>query len=300
MTKAIRFAHLALLGVALIYGANYAIAKIVMDDQYIGPSGFILMRAVTATMLFWITFRRTGNTIPQGNDRWRLMLCGLLGVAANQTLFFEGLARTSPIHASLIMVITPLLVLLLSTIIAGRWPSSRTILGMMLAAGGTVWLILQGNGNSSSAKADWLGDLMVAGNAISYAGYLVLVQPLMKKYPAGWILKWVFFFGMIPVLFNGWSEAVLVDWSRFTTPVWLSFLYVLLFTTYLTYLFNAWALQHVAAVTVSAYIYLQPLIAALAAVLLGQDHPTWMVFFAGLLICGGVWMASKSPVLVEK
>lgn len=271
-----------------------------MDDRYIGPSGFILMRAVTATVLFWITFRRTGNAIPQGNDRWRLMLCGLLGVAANQTLFFEGLARTSPIHASLIMVITPLLVLLLSTIIAGRWPSLRTILGMMLAAAGTVWLILQGNENGSSTKGDWLGDLMVAGNAISYAGYLVLVQPLMKKYPAGWILKWVFFFGMIPVLFNGWNEAVLVDWSRFTTPVWLSFLYVLFFTTYLTYLFNAWALQHVAAVTVSAYIYLQPLIAALAAVLLGQDHPTWMVFFSGLLICGGVWMASKSPVLAEK
>lgn len=285
-------AHLALFAVALIYGANYAIAKVVLDDRYIGPNGFILLRVITATALFWVVFHRTGGGRPRGADLVRLIACGFLGVSLNQLLFFGGLARTSPIHASLIMVLTPLLVLLFAALIQGRRITLRSGTGILMAAAGAVALILPGQGQAVH-QGDLTGDLMVAGNATSYALYLVLVQPLMHRYPPMWVLKWVFLFGSLFVIFVGWPELLDIQWRTFTWPVSLSLGYVLLFTTFFTYLFNAVALRHVAAVTVSAYIYLQPVIATLVAQLIGKDQLTFSTLSAGLVIIAGVWLASR-------
>jgi len=292
MARPVLHAHLALLGVALIYGANYSIAKVVLDDAYIGPRGFILMRVLTATGLFWLLFRRSGPAAPPRADLWRLVLCGFLGVSLNQLLFFDGLARTSPIHASLIMVLTPLMVLLIGAVAARRWPGPRVSAGVLLAGGGAVWLMMP-RGAYGLGTGDLTGDLMVAGNATSYALYLVLVQPLMMRYPPMWVLKWVFLFGTFFVLFAGWDQMLTARWTDFTLPVALSFGYVLLFTTFFTYLLNAFALQHVAAVTVSAYIYLQPVIAAAVALGMGKDRLTVSTLAAGLTIVGGVWLASR-------
>lgn len=283
-------AHLALFGVALIYGANYSIAKVVLDDRYIGPSGFILMRVITATALFWIVFRHTGSPRISRRDMGWLALCGLLGVSVNQLLFFGGLERTSPIHASLIMVLTPMLVLLLSVILEGRPFQARLTGGLVMAGAGSVWLVWPGEG-AAAGSGDPLGDVMVAGNAVSYAAYLILVRPLMQRYPPMEVLKWVFLFGAMPVLFAGWQEVGAARWADFTLPVALSFGYVLLFTTFFTYLLNAVALRHVAAVTVSAYIYLQPVIATVVALGMGKDRLTISTLASGMMIIAGVWLS---------
>ena len=113
-------AHLALFAVAVIYGANYSIAKVVLAGDYIGPLGFILVRVLTATALFWMTgLWRPTPAIPRQDMGRLLSFVGLFGVASNQMLF-SGLDRTTPIHASLIMVLTPVLVLLLSALIERR------------------------------------------------------------------------------------------------------------------------------------------------------------------------------------
>ncbi|MBT8271285.1 MAG: EamA family transporter, partial [Bacteroidia bacterium] len=94
-------AHLALFGANLIYGANYLIAKGVMPDK-IGPSAFVLIRIIGASLLFWI-IRFFIREKVEKKDLLRLLLCGLLGVATNQMFFFNGLNLTSPIDASIII-----------------------------------------------------------------------------------------------------------------------------------------------------------------------------------------------------
>jgi drug/metabolite transporter (DMT)-like permease len=285
------YAHLALLAVALIYGANYSIAKIVLDGQYIGPLGFILMRVIAATSLFWLSGIGRPQEAPRGTDLWRLVLCGLLGVAVNQMFFFSGLARTTPIHAALIMVLTPMIVLLLGALITWRKLKPLSILGLLLASAGAAWLI--GRNGTGLGDGDMIGDLMVAMNATSYALYLILVRTLMQRYSPMWVLRWVFLFGMFFVVFFGWQEVLEARWADFTWPVTLSFIYVLVFTTFLAYGLNAFALKKVAAITVSAYIYLQPVFAALIALIIGNDRLDINTLIAGVLIFGGVWLVSK-------
>ena len=116
MERRLIYAHLALFIVALVYGLNYIIAKDVMVGGYLHPFTFILLRVVTATFLLWITDLLLVRDKVDKKDLPYLALCGLFGVAANQLLFFSGLKLTSPIHASLIMTCSPVLVLVMAQI----------------------------------------------------------------------------------------------------------------------------------------------------------------------------------------
>ena len=256
-------AHLALVAVALIYGCNYLVAKGLMPDL-VGPSGFIVLRVIGGGGLFWLvrlvmSSRGTWEVI-QRKDMLRLLACGATGVAANQLLFFNGLNATSPVNASIIMTVNPVLVLVISSVMLGTAITARKLLGIFIGGGGAVALLLL-SAQQESLHTSWQGDLMVLLNAASYGFYLVLVKPLMAKYKPLTVIAWVFTFGALFVLPIGWSQAAAIDWSVFNDAHWQGVAYVVIATTFLAYLLNIFALRHVQPTVVSIYIYLQPLLA---------------------------------------
>jgi drug/metabolite transporter (DMT)-like permease len=178
LTKNLYKAHLALLGANIIYGANYIIAKGIMPNK-IGPSSFVFLRILGAGILFWILKSFIKEKVEK-KDFLRLLFCGLLGVAANQLLFFHGLNLTSPIDASIIITAIPVLVVIFSFFILKEKITSNKLLGVSIGAMGAILLIWYGN--RSGGTSSLLGNLFIFINACSYALYLVLVKPLMKKY----------------------------------------------------------------------------------------------------------------------
>ena len=121
--------HLALFLVNLIYALNYSIAKDVMPD-YIGPSGFILLRVIGGSLLFFLTYIFFIKENVELKDIVRLLFCGLFGVAINQLFFFEGLNLTTPINAAIIMTVSPILVIIFSAIIIKEKITIRKLLGI--------------------------------------------------------------------------------------------------------------------------------------------------------------------------
>jgi len=251
-------AHIALFAVNLIYGANYTVAKSLMP-AVIGPSGFIVVRVVGASLLFW-SLRMLQRERVSWSDVPRLMLCAVLGVALNQLMFFQGLMRTSALHASLIMVVAPILVLVFSAALIGERVTGTKVAGILLGATGAsllLWLSARGGEPGSTL----LGDLCILINAASYALYLVLVKPLMRKYTPVTIMAWTFLFGTGLVLPFGVSEVAHVDWRLLAPAQWMAIGFVVLFVTFIAYLLNTWALRRVEASVVGTYIYLQPIMA---------------------------------------
>ena len=287
-------AHLALFAVAVIYGLNYIIAKEVMNG-YIGPRGFIFMRVVGASALFWLFHSFAKGKRPIEKKDWpRVLLSGLFGVAANQLMFFEGLNLTTPINASVIMTVNPILVLVLSAILLKEGIRRWRILGIVLGFSGALFLIL-GRGNVSLLNDQQsLGNLLILLNATSYGIYLVIVKPLMAKYDALQIIKWVFLSGLIFVIPAGFGQFAAVDWSSWTPIIIAQAAFVVICTTFLAYLFNVYALKTVSSTTVSIYIYLQPLLATAASLALGKDVLTWREVVAAALIFSGVYLVSFS------
>lgn len=291
MDKPTRNAHLALLAVALIYGANYIIAKEVMNG-YLEPRGFILLRAVGASILFWIFHRGSKKVRIDRKDIPRFLLAGLFGVALNQIMFFEGLSRTSSINASIIMTINPILVLVLSTIFLKETLGWLKVIGIALGMSGAIWLI-SGRGDVDLLDSDTsIGNLLVLINATSYAFYLIVVKPLMAKYPPIQVIKWVFMCGLLFVAPVGAEQLIHAPWSTWTTEIYVQAGFVVVFTTFFAYLLNVYALKTVSSTTVSAYIYLQPFFATTMTLILGLGVLTWPQVGAAGLIFAGVYLAN--------
>ena len=292
-------AHLALLGANIIYGVNHIVAKGIMPNK-IGPSAFVFLRILFAGILFWIIKLFVKEKVAL-KDFYRLMLCGLLGVAANMLLFFHGLNLTSPIDASIIMTSGPVMVLLFSRILLKEKITLLKILGIVIGAFGALLLIWYGQ--KSSGTSSLLGNLFVFINACSYALYLVLVKPLMKKYQPITIISWVFLFGFCFMFLFGINDVLTTNFYAFTINTYLTIVFVIVGTTFLAYLFNIYALNHVSPSISSSYIYLQPAISfimvSIYTYLLNQKQYAEDINIVKILSCvlviGGVFLISKNP-----
>jgi drug/metabolite transporter (DMT)-like permease len=283
------WAHLALLGANLIYGANYTIAKEV-TPAYIMPYGLVVLRCIGAVPLFWLVGMRFKEDIKR-SDLPRLLLCAVFGIAVNQLLFLKGLSLTLPINAAVIMTSTPILVLLAASVLIKERITLYKASGIALGLGGALLILLAGKEISFSSDT-FVGDLLILVNASSYGIYLVIVKPLLARYHPITVMKWVFLFGFIMVIPFGQAELREVDWSVMPPGIIVAAAYVVFGLSFFAYLFNSLALRQVSPSVVSTYIYLQPVLASMFAILAGKDALTAIKVGSAMLIFLGVYLVS--------
>lgn len=277
--------------VSIIYGMSFTIAKDVMP-LYIKPFGFILIRVFGATLLFWaISFFGPKEKIDK-KDFPRIIAAALFGVALNMLTFFKGLSYTSPISGAVIMVTTPMIVLILSAIIMKERMLKQKVFGIVLGLIGTGFLILYGKsvGNATNAS---LGNLLVFINAVSYGFYLIIVKKLMDKYNAFTFVKWIYTFGLLMVIPFGYNEFQEIEWQSIPTIILWDIVFVVVFTTFITYLFNLISMRELKPTTVAVFIYLQPLFATIFAISLGKDELNLIKISAAVLIFAGVYLVTQ-------
>ncbi|MDI6045398.1 DMT family transporter [Flavobacterium yafengii] len=286
--------NLALIGatiVSLIYGVTFTIAKDVMP-LYIDAYGFILLRAGGSMILFWLVWLFTPKEKIALNDFPRIIAAAFFGVAFNMLTFFKGLSLTSPISAAVIMVSTPMIVLTLSALIMKERMQKRMIFGIILGLVGTAFLILYGKSIGSATNAG-LGNFLVLVNAISYGFYLIIVKKLMDKYNAFTFVKWIYLFGFIMVLPFGWSQFQAVEWALVPMDICWKIGFVVVFSTFLTYLLNLLSMKELKPTTVAVFIYLQPVFATIFAISLGKDELSLVKIGSAVLIFVGVYLVTQ-------
>ncbi len=297
MNKYIK-AHLAIIGANIIYGLNYAIAKGIMPD-YAKPFGLTVCRGIGAILLFWIfSFFGKEEKIERKDFR-NILLGGLFGIAINQLFFMKGLSYTSPIDSAIIMTINPLVVLLFAAVYLKEKITGFKIIGIVVGAAGAILLILN-SGSISLSSEHFIGNLMMLVNALSYGAYLVVIQPMMRKYHPFTVMKWTFLFGFMIILPIGYEEFIAIHWSTIPNSILFSMLYVIVGSTFLAYLLNVYGLKYVNPSVVSIYIYSQPVIASLVSVFFGKDILTPVKITSMLLVFIGVYMVSRPTKQVSK
>ncbi len=244
-------------------------------------------------VLFWLSFLG-GSKYRAKIERkdWPiLMLGGLFGVALNQMLFFSGLNLTFPIHASLIMMSTPLLITIISIFTLKEKVGANKGVGLLLGVGGAILLMSAGKEITSTGSSA-LGDLFVFLNAASYAIYLVMIKPLMRRYRPIIVIRWVFFFGFLFVLPFGWPQFHVINWPVFTPRDFLCVGFIVICVTFFTYLWNVYALHILTPSVAGAYIYIQPVFAAIISVTFAGEPLTLIKCIATLLIFSGVFLVN--------
>ena len=286
--------NLALIGatiVSIIYGVTFTIAKDVMP-LYIDAYGFILLRVGGSVIIFWLVWLFMPKEKILLSDFPRIIAAAFFGVAFNMLTFFKGLSLTSPISAAVIMVSTPMIVLTLSALIMKERMQKRMVFGILLGLIGTAFLILYGKSIGSATNAG-LGNFLVLVNAISYGYYLIIVKKLMDKYNAFTFVKWIYLFGFIMVLPFGWGQFQTVNWVLVPMNIYWKIAFVVVISTFLTYLLNLLSMKELKPTTVAVFIYLQPLFATLFAISLGKDELSLVKIGSALLIFIGVYLVTQ-------
>ncbi len=285
-------AIIAAIGATTIYGLNHTIAKGVMP-HYIQPYGFIILRVLGAAILFWVISPWGPKERIERKDYLRMVLCAFLGMGLNMLVFFKGLSLSTPINSSVLVTTTPIIVLILSAIILKEKITRRKILGIGIGLLGALGLILLGKEIRSDAPNIPLGNFLILLNSIFYGSYLVVVKALITKYHPFTFMKWLFTLGILICLPFGYDEFMQITWTTLPIEAYWSIAFVILGTTFCTYLFNIFALKQLKASTLSAFVYVQPLIGIGYAIFSGQDQLTLVKVIAACLVLVGVYLASK-------
>lgn len=284
-------AHIALFLVALAYAGNYSISKLAMP-AYISPFAFILLRVGSAALAFSIYFFTfVKEKIQSKQDHIDLVICSFFGIVFNMLAFFKGLSLTSPINASVLMLLAPVFVVIFSAIGGRKKVKPTVILGILISFVGAGFLINAGSFSLSGGNIT--GDLLVMLNATSFAFYLYYVARLLKKYKAITVTSYIFMIGFWFVLPVSLSDFLAVEWTSLpSTAIW-SMAYVVICVTLLAYVLNVWGVQNSSSTTAGSYIYLQPLLAGIIAIYLGMDTLSLTTVLCGLSIVLGLWLVGR-------
>lgn len=291
MTNKRLFAILAATTASAIYGINHTIAKGMMPDV-IKPFGFILLRVSGAAVIFWILSFFFPSEKIERRDWFRFVICAFFGMFLNMLAFFKGLSLSTPINSSVIITLSPVLLLVLSAFILRERVTWVKILGILLGLAGALALILFGIKEQPNSPNIPLGNLLFIVNATSYSVYLILVKPLVSKYSSITLMKFLFLFALLINLPVGISEFTEVAWTSLPFEDLWKLGFVVICTTVMTYLLNIYALKQLSPSTIGAFIYLQPVIAVLFAVIVGADSLTPLRIGAAALIFLGVYLST--------
>lgn len=285
-------ALIAAFAVQLIYGLNYTFVKDVLAGGHMNSNGLVLIRLIGATLLFWL-FKNIGPQEKiEKKDFKTIFFAAVFGVVINMLFYIKGIEYTTPIHASVIMITVPIIVLVLSAFYLKERITTLKVIGVILGFSGAVVLSVYGKGNLSGDNI-LIGNLFIFINAISYSIYIIIIKKLTEKYHPFTFIRYLFLFGLILVTPFGIKSLMATPIDSFTPYIYFAVSFIVVGATFGTYILNPLALRHLKASTVSTFIYLQPLIAGIFAILMGSDGVTAVKLIASALIFGGVYLVTK-------
>jgi drug/metabolite transporter (DMT)-like permease len=284
--------HLALIAVQMTFGSLPVIGKIVLKTiPSLALVGFRV--GITALALYLFQRHRGNLRLENKRDYWRFAVLSFFGVTLNQILFITGLSLTKASNTSLLAVTIPIFALSFSAVLGIEKMRKIKVLGILFAAAGVVFLIDPRNASFSSATT--LGDVLIVINSFSYGIYVSISKDIITRNGAIKSIAWVFIFSSLVCVPLGFYSLSDVEIASVSPIVWFLVLYIAIVATLTPYLLNAWALARVNPSVVAVYIYLQPLIGFMLAIVFLDEKLDFKVLTAAALIFAGVFLVTKKP-----
>lgn len=289
--------HAALWVANIIWGLNAPIGKSVLWSEAnpggVNPFAMSVYRMAGACLLFWVASLFVPRERVAPRDIVQLLFASVFGIQLNQMLFLWGLSLTSPIDTSIIATVVPVLTMVLATLFLREPITWLKAGGVFLGCAGAVILILasqHGTGHTSSM----LGDVLCIVSAVSYATYLTAFRDVIVRYSPVTTMKWMFLFAAIVALVIYYDPLTSVDYAALAPRTWAGIAYVVVGSTFLSYLMVPIGQRYLRPTVVSMYNYVQPVVAVLFTVAIGLDTFGITKGFAALCVFVGVWLVTKS------
>lgn len=291
-------AHLAMLGANMGWGIMSPISKHVLLSGSISPLALSGIRITGGALLFFIFSwilpapMRTRDKIDRG-DWWKLLLCSILIISANQGLFILGIGLTNPVESSVMSSMTPVFTMILAALFLHLPMTKTKVSGVVLGLAG-VMILVSGSASGAKATNPFAGDMLCLAAQLCAAVYYVAFVGIINKYSPYTLMKWLFYISAVTYVPICLPEMVQVDYAGLDSAIWLDLLYIISVATFVGYLLIPFSQRALRPTVVSMYNYLQPVFAAIVSVLIGVGDFGWLKAGATLLIFLGVWLVSQT------
>lgn len=283
--------HIALFVANVIFGINTPITRTIVPEV-LDPFVMTFFRMMGAAILFWAISPFTKKEKVPPRDIMLFFFASLFAIVLNQTSFIYGLSKTSPIDASLVVTLLPIVTMLLSAIIIKEPITWLKAVGVLTGASGAIILVL--NSNNESSSGSMIGNLIVLGSVTSFALYLTLFKDLISRYSPLTTMKWMFLFAALLTFPMSFNLLTSTNISQFDTSVYLRIGYVVILATFLTYMLIPIGQKTIRPTTISMYNYLQPVMASILAIIIGLDKFGPDKIISAALVFMGVYIVTQS------
>lgn len=289
-------AHSAVILANVIFGLGVPVTKLLLDE-WVSPMGYMLTRCLGAAVIFWLISLFMPKEHVERKDLFIIMLGGLLGFVVSQTLTAWALVYTTPVYFSLIATLTPVATMLMAAVFLKETLNGKKTIGVLIGIAGALLMVFMG-WQSGSGTNDVLGIFLTILSLLTWVIYLLITRNVSQKYSAVTQMKWIFLISTLAVLpfaAPEWGQQKLFSVAWAWTGV-AEMAFIVLFATVMGYFAIPFAMRYLPATTVSIYTNLQPVVASLVAIYIGQDVLTWDKPVAGILVLLSAYIITRKNV----
>jgi len=285
--------HGALAVAYIIFGLNNPTMKAVLSDGAVSALALAFFRIAGAAFLFWAFSVFTRKEKVSRKDLILLFGAGVTGILLNQVFFGIGLSKTSPIDASVITTVSPILTMLFAALFLKEPITWQKTIGVFIGASGALLLILNNNVVTREGSS-FVGNILCVLSSLSFVIYLTVFKNLIMRYSALTLMKWMFLYSVVCFLPFCWHDISAIDYKALPVKTWLEILYVVVFASFISYFLIPIGQKNLRPTIVSMYNYIQPIVSSIVAVVVGMDVFGWKKGLATLLVFTGVYIVTQS------
>lgn len=291
-------AHVALLLANIGWGTIAPVLKMVLMTGTISSLALSGIRITGGTALFFLfTFLlpKSFNTRQHidRKDIWKLILCSVLIISANQGLYIIGVGLTNPVDAAVMCSLTPILTMILAAVFLHFRMTWLKVGGVFLGLVGVVILVV-GSAQNEIAVNPLLGNLLCLMAQICAAIYYVGFEGIIRKYSPYVLMKWMFFISVLTYVPICLPDMLRIDYAALSPEVWGGLVYIITIPTFFAYLMLPLAQRRLRPTVVSTYSNLQPVVASIVAVIMQVGDFNMGKVIAILLVFLGIFFVNRS------
>ena len=286
-------AHGALLTANLIFGLGVPITKLLLDN-WVSPMAWMASRCIGAALIFWGISLFMPKEKVVTRDLFVIMVGGLIGFLVSQTFTAWAIDYSTPTYVSLIATLTPVMTMVCATLFIGERCSWKGFVGIAVGIVGAMLMVAM-NWQGGTGKNNVLGIGFALLSLLTWAIYLIITRKVSARYSAVTQMKWIFLVSSVAILPFSWSD---LTHSTLYSPAWqwsgvMEMAYIVVLATVVGFFAIPFASRYLKATTVSVYTNLQPIVTAIAAICRGQDHLTWDIPVALVLVLLSAYLVGR-------
>lgn len=284
--------HSALFVAYVIFGLNIPISRSIIPET-VDPFALTYFRIAGGSALFWLLSLFVKKEKVSSGDLIMLFFASFFALILNQTSFIVGLSMTTPVDASVIQTVLPVVSMFLAAVIQKEPVTWKKFIGVLIGLSGALLLILN-HAQAEDGNRNVLGNLLVLCSVVSFALYLTLFKNLILRYSPVTLMKWMFLFASVFCLPYSYKALAGVDYAGLSAADRICIAFVVVMATFVSYLLIPIGQKVLRPTTIGMYNYLQPVTASMAGVVMGQAVFGFDNVLSAILVFTGVYIVTTS------